>query len=337
VTTVLIACYIDPAEGLERSLLETLAGGRQLRDKLGEASLRAVLLGADLNGYAEKLIQSGADEALVVDHPRLKNAEADILVGVLEQVARRLLPDVILFPNSLVGEQVAPRLAYRLGAGIITDCTGFEIKEGAGSKQIRWLRPVYGGKAMAYMVANGPLQIATIRSRAFEPLPPDPARQGRVQPMDIDVDSLPCRVSLVQKIQEAQEGISLDQAEIVVSGGRGMGGPEGFAELRKLADCLKAGLAGSRPAADSGWVPHSRLVGQTGKIVAPQLYIAVGISGAPQHMAGAGSSKLIVAINKDEEAPIFKQAHVGVIGEWQQVIPAFYKACERIVEARKST
>jgi electron transfer flavoprotein alpha subunit len=147
----------------------------------------------------------------------------------------------------------------------------------------------------------------------------------------VDADAISSPVTLIEKIQQAEEGVSLDQAQIVVSGGRGMGGPEGFVVLDKLAKILGAAVAGSRVAADAGWVPHSRLVGQTGKIVAPRLYIAVGISGAPQHMAGAGSSKTIVAINKDEDAPIFKAAHVGLVAEWQQVIGAFTEACKKLM------
>lgn len=249
------------------------------------------------------------------------------MLEVLQTLVEQLSPDVILLPHDdLSGGNLGPRLAYRLGTGIVTDCTGFEVEDGA----IRWLRPVYGGKAMAYMSAAGPVQVATVRSRAFEPLPPDAARQGQVQTLEVDVDAAVSPISLVEKMQEEMEGISLDQAQIIVCGGRGMEDEEGFSVLEKLADALGAGLGGSRPAADLGWVPHSRLIGQTGKIVAPNLYIAVAISGAPQHMAGAGASKTIVAINKDEDAPIFKLAHIGVVDEWQNVIPSFTEACKEL-------
>ena len=149
--------------------------------------------------------------------------------------------------------------------------------------------------------------------------------------MEVDVDSISSPVLLVERTREEMEGISLDQAQIIVSGGRGMEDEEGFSVLERLAETLGAAVGGSRPAADLGWVPHSRLVGQTGKIVAPNLYIAVAISGAPQHMAGAGSSNTIVAINKDEDAPIFKVAHVGVVDEWQNVIPALTTACKEML------
>jgi electron transfer flavoprotein alpha subunit len=177
---------------------------------------------------------------------------------------------------------------------------------------------------MAYMRASGPVQLATMRALAFEPLPADVSREGSVQDLDVDLEAISPQVSIVDLIvqEEALEGPSLDRADVVVSGGRGMGDEEGFQNLKDLARILNAAIGGSRPAADTGWVPHSHLVGQTGKIVAPSLYIAVGISGAPQHMSGAGSSKTIVAINKDEDAPIFRAAHIGVIDEWENVIPA---------------
>jgi electron transfer flavoprotein alpha subunit len=267
------------------------------------------------------LIQHGADQVLVVDDPRLELLEEELLLGAVEKAVEQLSPEMIIFPHDeRSGGNVAPRLAYRLKTGIVTDCTGFEVEDGS----VRWLRPVYGGKAMAYMRASGPMQLATMRALSFEPLPADTSREGSVQSLDADLEAISPQVPIVDLIvqEEALEGPSLDRADVVVSGGRGMGDEEGFQNLKDLARILNAAIGGSRPAADTGWVPHSRLVGQTGKIVAPSLYIAVGISGAPQHMSGAGSSKTIVAINKDEDAPIFRAAHVGIIDEWENVIPA---------------
>jgi len=326
-TNILTFCFAS-AEELPRASLEVLAAGRRLGDELRNGCVQAALLGPDVEGHGETLVHHGADEVFIISHPRLQYYEADVILETLEAIVQQLSPDVVLFPHDeLGGGNVGPRLAYRLGTGIVTDCVGFEVKDDA----IRWLRPVYGGKAMAYMVPNGPLQLATTRSRAFEPLAPDSARQGAVHTLEVDVDSMSSPVSLVERTQEEIEGISLDQAQIIVSGGRGMEDKEGFSALERLAEILGAAVGGSRPAADLGWVPHSRLVGQTGKIVAPNLYIAVAISGAPQHMAGAGSSKTIVAINKDEDAPIFKVAHVGVVGEWENVIPALTVACKEIL------
>jgi electron transfer flavoprotein alpha subunit len=331
-TNILTICTAS-AQDLPRAALEVLAAARQLGDELGNGNVQAVLIGPDVAGHARALVQHGADEVFVASHPRLQEYEADVILGALEKVAPQLKPDVVLFPHDVLsGGNVAPRLAYRLGTGIVTDCIGFDVPRPVSDRTaIRWLRPVYGGKALAYMVAGGPVQLATVRSRAFEPLPPDSARQGAVHTLEIDVDSISSPVSLLERVQEEAAGVSLDQAQIIVSGGRGMEDKEGFYVLEQLAQVMGAALGGSRPAADLGWVTHSQLVGQTGKIVAPNLYIAVAISGAPQHMSGAGSSKTIVAINKDEDAPIFKVAHIGIVDEWQNVIPAFTTACQELL------
>lgn len=323
----ILACCFTPAAQLPRASLEALAAARQLRDKLPDGHVQALLLGPDVEAQGEALIHCGADEVLVASHSRLQYHEADVVLGVLETVVNQSSPGVIIFPHDELGSEVGPRLAYRLQAAIITDCVGFKVE----GQAVHWLRPVYGGKAMAYMTASSAAQLVTVRSRAFEPLPADPTRQGAVQALEIDVGAIFAPVSLVERVQQELEGISLDVAQIIVGGGRGMDDEEGFSELKGLAHILGAAVAGSRPAADLGWVPHSNLIGQTGKIVAPNLYLAVAISGAPQHMSGAGSAKTVVAINKDQDAPIFKVAHIGIVDRWQNVIPALTAACKELL------
>jgi electron transfer flavoprotein alpha subunit len=301
--------------------LEALAAARHLSDQLGGGGVQTLLVGSGVADHASTLIHRGADAVFVVDDPELEDHQAELVLGTVEQVVDQLSPDVVVFPHDhLSGGHVAPRLARRRKTGIVTDCTGLEVQDGT----IRWLRPVYGGKAMVYMITTGPIQMATMRALAFEPLEPDASREGATETLDIDLEALSVQVPVVDQIVEEEEfaGRSIDRADVVVSGGRGMGDEEGFENIKELALVLDAAIGGSRPAADSGWVPHSHLVGQTGKIVAPQIYIAIGISGAPQHMSGAGSSKTIVAINKDEDAPIFKAAHIGVVDEWENVIPS---------------
>lgn len=298
-----------------------LAAAQHLSEKLGGGDVQALLVGADLAKHGAALIQRGADKVFVVETPQLELLEEDLLLRAVEEAVEKLAPDVVILPHDeRSGGNVAPRLAYRLKTGIVTDCSGFEVENG----RIRWKRPVYGGKATAVMTATGPVQLATMRALSFEPLPADESREGPVESLDLDLEAVSPQVPGVDVIVEeaALEGPSLDRADIIVSGGRGMGDEEGFEHVKELARALDAAVGGSRPAADTGWVPHSRLVGQTGKIVAPNLYIAVGISGAPQHMSGAGTSKTILAINKDEDAPIFRQAHIGVIDEWENVVPA---------------
>ncbi len=317
--TILTFCAVS-GEELPRAPLEALAAARQLSEDLGGTEVQTLLVGADTAQYGAALIEHGADQVFVVDDPQLEKLEEDLLLKAVEEAVDQLSPEMVIFPHDeRSGGNVAPRLAYRLKTGIVTDCSGFEVEDGS----VRWLRPVYGGKATAVMTATGPMQLATMRALSFEPLPADEAREGSVQHLDVGLKAISPDVPIVDVIveEEALEGPSLDRADIVISGGRGMGDEEGFQYVKELAETLDAAVAGSRPAADTGWVPHSRLVGQTGKIVAPNLYVAVGISGAPQHMSGAGSSRTIVAINKDEDAAIFRQAHIGVIDEWENVLP----------------
>jgi electron transfer flavoprotein alpha subunit len=322
--SILTFCAVS-GEELPSAPLEALAAARHLSDELGGGDVQTLLVGADVADHGTTLIQHGADQVFVVEDPKLELLEEELLLRVVEEAVDRLSPEVIIFPHDeRSGGNVAPRLAYRLKTGIVTDCAGFDVEDGS----VRWLRPVYGGKAMAYMRASGPVQLTTMRALSFEPLPVDTSREGSVQSLEVDLEAISPQVPIVDLIvhEEALEGPSLDRADIIVSGGRGMGDEEGFQYIKELAGVLDAAVGGSRPAADTGWVPHSRLVGQTGKIVAPSLYIAVGISGAPQHMSGAGSSKTIVAINKDDDAAIFRQAHIGVIDEWENVLPALIDA-----------
>lgn len=318
--SILTLCAASREE-LPPASLEALAAARHLSDELGEGEVYTLLVGSGVEDHADTLIQRGADTVFVVDDVKLEDHQAELVLGTVEQAVDQFSPDVVIFPHDqLSGGHVAPRLARRLKTGIVTDCTGLEVQDSS----IRWLRPVYGGKAMAYMIATGPIQMATMRALAFEPLEPDASREGATEALDVDLDALSVQVPVVDQLVEEEEfaGRSIDRADVIVSGGRGMGDEEGFENVKELAEALDAAIGGSRPAADNGWVPHSHLVGQTGKIVAPQLYIAIGISGAPQHMSGAGSAKTIVAINKDEDAPIFKAAHVGVVDEWENVIPS---------------
>jgi electron transfer flavoprotein alpha subunit len=193
-----------------------------------------------------------------------------------------------------------------------------------------WERPIYGGKAVAVMKAQGKPQIATMRPRALEAMPPDPNRQGKVLKSEIAENS-PTRVTLQERFREETAGLRLEDAKIIVSGGRGIGGAEGFKELQHLADLLRGAVGCSRQAADAGWLTSSSMVGQTGKIVSPDTYIAIGISGSAQHMAGV-KSRTIVAINIDKDAPIFKVAQVGVVSDWRKIVPILAKR----LESRKS-
>jgi electron transfer flavoprotein alpha subunit len=319
---ILTLCFAF-GEEMPRAALETIAGARRLADELRDGRVQTLLVGpkTDVAFDTEKLIHFGTDELFVAGDGRLQPQQTSVILELVEHFVRERPPEIILLPHDNLGSEIGSRLAYRLEADIVTDCTGFKIVQEENREEvIHWLKPVYGGKALAYIVSGASPQLATFRAKAFEPLPADDTRRGRMEKVGVKLES-PSPVRLVESVREETAGVTLDQAEIVVAGGRGMGGEEGFSELEKLAEVLGAAVGGSRPAADLGWIPHSRLLGQTGKIVAPDLYLAVGISGAPQHMAGAGASKTIVAINKDPDAPIFKVAHLGVVDEWQNIIP----------------
>ncbi|HEX6387069.1 MAG TPA: electron transfer flavoprotein subunit alpha/FixB family protein [Anaerolineae bacterium] len=321
---ILTFCFAS-GEELPRAALEIIAAARRLIREVPGGRVQTLLIGPDVDVHVNTLIHRGADQLFVASHGRLQAYHVTPILKVFERLVRQLSPAVILLPHDNLGSEVGPRLAYRLDADIVTDCLGFKIEGDA----IYWLKPIYGGKAMATIVCSSLPQLATFRARAFEPLPADEARQGTVETIALNLEN-PSSIALVDTIRDQTEGISLDQAQVVVAGGRGMGSAEGFGALAELAQVLGAAVGGSRPAADLGWIPHSRLLGQTGKIVAPDLYIAVGISGAPQHMAGAGASRTIVAINKDPDAPIFQVAHLGVVDEWQNIIPALTAACREL-------
>ncbi len=299
---------------------ELLGAGRKLADDLGE-ELSAVLVGADVSGLAQEAIAFGADKVYVVDDALLKDYQTDSYTEALTKVAGQAPPRVLLLGQTSIGRDLAPRLAFRLNTAVSMDCV--ELAIDPDSKQLLQTKPVYGGSARAIYTTDSLPSMATLRVKAGEPLARDDSRKGEVVNVDAGLDASAIRATVVETILEEVEGIKLEDAAIIVSGGRGMGGPEGFKELEVLAKVLKGALGASRPPCDNGWVPDTIQVGLTGKIVSPDVYIAVAISGSSQHLAGCGGSKTIVAINRDPEANIFKEAAFGVVGDWKKVVPAF--------------
>ena len=228
---------------------------------------------------------------------------------------------------------MAPRLAFRMGVGLAQDC--IEVRIDPQTKKLLGNRPIDGGNAMATVICNGTPQVATIRPKAYEALEPSSSgeRQREVVPFAVDLDPSMARVKTVNVVKEETKGVKLEDARIVVAGGRGLAGPEPFKDLEALAQLLTAGLGASRAVVDSGWVPQSMQIGLTGKTITPDLYITVAISGASQHMAGCSGAKVIVAINKDAEANIFKEARYGVVGDWANVLPAFTETVRELVKS----
>lgn len=300
---------------------ELLGGGRGLADALGE-ELSLVLMGSGVGHLASEAIAFGADKVFVVDDPLLKDYQTDSYLAVMEKLVKQLSPNILLFGQTAMGRDLAPRLAFRLDTAVSMDCV--ELSIDPESKLMLQTRPVYGGNARAiYACEETRPQMATVRSKAMEPRERDDSRKGEVVSIESGLDPSLIRTKVVEKVKEEVAGIKLEDAEVVVTGGRGMGSAEAFQELEALAKVLGAAVGATRPPCDNGWVPSSLQVGLTGKIVSPTLYIAVALSGSSQHMAGCSGSKNIVAINKDAEANIFKEARFGVVGDYKRVLPAF--------------
>jgi len=324
-----VMIYGEVVEGkLSGMATELLGCGRKLADELGQ-ELSAVIVGAGIGSLAQEAISFGADKVYVVDDALLKDYVSDAYVSVMEKVVQQAMPQIILLGQTSVGRDLAPKLAFKLGTAATMDCVGVEIDP--DSKRLLATKPVYGGNAQAIISYESDPQVATIRAKVMSPLAPDAARKGEVVNIDAGLDAAAIKTKYIEKVKEEVEGIKLEEAPVVVSGGRGIGGPEGFQQLAELAKMLKGAVGASRPACDSGWMPETQQVGLTGKIVTPDLYIAIGISGSSQHMAGCSSSKTIVAINKDPEANIFKEARYGVVGDWKKVFPAFVEKVKELL------
>ncbi|MBI2868485.1 MAG: electron transfer flavoprotein subunit alpha/FixB family protein [Chloroflexi bacterium] len=300
--------------------LEGLGAGKQLASAL-QQELVAVLLGEGVGNLALEAVSYGADKVYVVDDPLLKSYQTDAYLIALEKVAAQVNPQIIIMGQTSVGRDLAPRLAFRLGGAAILDC--IELAIDPGTKRLQPTKPVYGGNARAIFSSDVNPQVVTIRTKAMPPAQADAAKKGEVIKVDAGLTAAAVRGRLVEKVTEEVKGIKLEDAQVVVAGGRGVGSAEGFKQLEELAKLLKGAVGASRPPCDNGWVPDIIQIGLTGKIVAPELYIAVGLSGSSQHMSGCSGSKSIVAINKDPEANIFKESRFGVVGDWKKVLPAF--------------
>ena len=298
---------------------ELLGEGRKLADKLG-TQLSAVLLGSGVGDAAKELIAHGADNVFVVDDSSLKDFNDESYTDIFVQLIKKYKPEIILMGATTYGRSLAPRISSRINTGLTADCTKLEIDD--EKKLLRQTRPAFGGNLMATILCpNHRPQMATVRPKVMKPLDPDPARQGKIIKPEVDIpkDTV---TKVLEVVKDAGEMVNLAEADIIVSGGRGIGDPKNFAMIEELAKVLGGAVGASRAAVDAGWIEYSHQVGQTGKTVGPKVYIACGISGSVQHMAGMSSSDTIVAINKNPDAPIFKIATFGIVGDVLQVVPA---------------
>lgn len=294
---------------------EAVGAARTVADGLGQ-SLTGVVLGSDVSGVADAAFDLGVDGVLGVDDPTLENFRIEAAGPIITRLAQDRNPSVILAGASTHGRDLTAWLGADLEAGVVADGINIEVD----GETVKVSRPVYAGKLMSTVHVTSGTQVISLRSRAF-PAAESTGGSGTAEWVDagISEDDIPTKVV---GFEGKGNTVSLTDASIIVSGGRGVGGPEGFAPVKELADTLGGALGASRAAVDAGWIPYDHQVGQTGKTVSPDLYIANGISGAIQHQAGMRTSKLIVAINKDPEAPIFKLAHYGIVGDLFKILPA---------------
>lgn len=310
-------------ENLLYTTLQLMRIGKKLSTDL-KKELIVVFLGGEAPDEIEKAYGYGADKVYFGVDPLLANYLSDSYLQAMEQVVKRSDPDIILFGQNDIGSDLAPRLAFRLKTGVALDCV--DIKIDHKNDKIELVKPVFGGKAHSHFyIADNKIQIATIREGAFDPADYNESISGEVIPINLDINPSKVRTKLLRK--ETDESLylalKLASASIVISGGRGLKEKRDIDFIQEIADSMGGAIGGSRPVVDNGWLPSSLQVGLTGRKVHPMVYIAVGISGALQHMAGCMKSKIIVAINKDEAAPIFKFSHFGVIGDYKDVLEGF--------------
>jgi electron transfer flavoprotein alpha subunit len=323
--------FCEQKKGVIQTIsFELLGEGKKLAKKLG-VKLCAVILGSDLEPKIEELSARGADKIYLVDAPALKFYQDEPYTNVLVKLIEEYRPEVFLCGATVIGRSLVSRVAITVDAGLTADCTGLDIDE--KERLLLQTRPAFGGNIMATIISpNHRPQMATVRHKVMKEAEIHKSHKAEVIRKKYTDNVLTSRTNLVDIVEEIEETVNLAEADIIVSGGRGLGVPENFSVVKELAKTLGAAVGSSRSAVDAGWIPYSHQVGQTGKTVCPKLYIACGISGQIQHLIGMQSSKVIVAINKDPDAPIFKVATYGIIGDLLEIVPALTKEFKKVLK-----
>jgi electron transfer flavoprotein alpha subunit len=322
----MILTYIElKGDKIKKASLEALSEGKRKAAGL-KKELAAVVVGSGKEGLVPELFSYGAAKVYLLENPSFSRYSTQDYAFALAAVAAKTSPELILFPATAQGKDLAPRLAAKLGVGLVSDCTEFSVKDG----RLEFTRPIFAGKALLSLTLRSSPQLATLRPNVF-PLAEPEARQGEVVKETVSLPGDQPKAQVEELLEERGGEIDVSEAEVVISGGRGMKSPENFALLHELASLIpRSAVGASRSAVDSGWIGHQHQVGQTGKTVSPNLYLAFGISGAIQHLAGMLSSKFIAAVNKDPDAPIFKVADFGVVGDLFQVIPPLKEELKKL-------
>lgn len=311
--------FIEQRGGVVQPVARELLGkARELADELGE-QVCAMLVGHKVEGLAAECIAHGADVVYVADAPELKEYVTEPYAQAICLIARTYKPSIVLIGATTIGRDLGPRLSARLVTGLTADCTGLAISE---ERLLMMTRPAFGGNLMATIVCREHRpQMSTVRPGVMVAMKSDAARKGTVERVSVDFDTTKFRVKVFETVREERGRIDITEADVLVSGGRGVGSAEGFDRLRELAAVLGAEVSSSRAMVDAGVMPHDRQVGQTGKTVRPDLYFAFGISGAIQHLAGMEEAETIIAVNKDKFAPIFQVADLGIVGDVNKIVP----------------
>jgi len=320
-----VAVFVEQHEGKAAGVsFEMLGEGRKLADQLGE-KLIAVLLGSGMEAAAGDLVKFGADKVVYFDSPELARFRDDTYAALMCEFVEADKPAILLAGASAIGRSFIPKVAARVWGGLTADCTKLDID--TERRLLLGTRPAFGGNLMATIIApHHRPQIATVRHKVMKAAVRDDSRAGEVVVKKVDAGKIIERTKILDFVKEVESTVNITEADIIVSGGRGMGKAENFSYIRDLAEALGGAVGASRAAVDAGWIPYSHQVGQTGKTVCPKLYIACGISGSVQHMAGMQSSDFIIAINKDPAADIFQIANLGLVGDALQVLPELTKA-----------
>ncbi len=322
--------FIEQKKGKVQSVSYELLGKAQELSKKLKSDVSAVLIGNNLDDQLDELIARGADNIYLVEAPEIAEFQDEPYTNILVDLINKYKPEIVLCGATSIGRSLISRVAIKIKAGLTADCTGLDID--MEKKILLQTRPAFGGNIMATIISpNYRPQMATVRHKVMVPMEPDKKRKGKIIKESFDSSIYKSRTKLLDIIDEIESTVNLAEADIIVSGGRGMQAAENFKIIEDLAHVLGAAVGASRAAVDSGWIPYSHQVGQTGRTVASKIYIACGISGQIQHLVGMQSSKIIIAINKDPEAPIFKLATYGIVGDLFQVVPALTKEFKQVL------
>ena len=319
--------FVEQREGVIQNVgLELLGKARELADALNE-KVYAMLLGHDLTTQAQECIAYGADTVLRVDAPELATYVTEPYAQAIYQIIRDNKPSIVLIGATTIGRDLGPRLSARVETGLTADCTGLEISE---ERDLLMTRPAFGGNLMATIICKEHRpQMSTVRPGVMRKGQRDENRKGTIEDVKINFDKSKFRVRVLETVKQTKNLVDITEAHVLISGGRGVGNAEGFDMLRTMANTIGAEVSASRAMVDAGVLGHERQVGQTGKTVRPDLYFAMGISGAIQHLAGMEESEYIIAINKDKFAPIFNVADLGIVGDVRKIVPLLTEKLKR--------